>query len=100
MSRPIEIRTPKPTYGFPPPNVFAISPASNGWRPVLQLHLPCHRNQKEEHMKPALYLALLPLIICSPAHAQEFEHGTALLCDTQRQVERYVELVNGKEQSA
>jgi hypothetical protein len=51
-------------------------------------------------MKPALYLALFPLIIFSPARAQEYEHGTALLCDTQRQVERYVELFNGKEQSA
>ena len=51
-------------------------------------------------MKPALYLALLPLIIFSPARAQEYEHGTALLCATQRQVERYVELFNGKEQSA
>ena len=51
-------------------------------------------------MKPALYLALLPLIIFGPARAQEYEHGTALLCATQRQVERYVELFNGKEQSA
>ena len=51
-------------------------------------------------MKLASYLALLPLIIFSPARAQEYEHGTALLCDTQRQVERYVELFNGKEQSA
>ena len=51
-------------------------------------------------MKPVLYLALLSLIIFSPARAQEYEHGTALLCDTQRQVERYVELFNGKEQSA
>jgi hypothetical protein len=51
-------------------------------------------------MKPVLSLALLPLIIFSPARAQEYEHGTALLCDTQRQVERYVALFNGKEQSA
>ena len=51
-------------------------------------------------MKPVLYLALLSLIIFSPARAQEYEPGTALLCDTQRQVERYVELFNGKEQSA
>jgi len=51
-------------------------------------------------MKPAFYLALLSLITFGPAHAQEYEHGTALLCDTQRQVERYVELFNGKEQSA
>ena len=51
-------------------------------------------------MKPALSLALLSLLIFSPAHAQEYEHGTALLCDTQRQVERYVALFNGKDQSA
>ena len=51
-------------------------------------------------MKPALYLALLPLIIFSPARAQDYEHGTALLCDTQKEVERYVELFHGKEQSA
>ncbi len=51
-------------------------------------------------MKPALYLALLSLISFSPAHAQEYEHGTALLCDTQKEVERYVALFNGEEQSA
>ena len=51
-------------------------------------------------MKPALYLALLALTVCSPARAQEYEHGTALLCDTQRQVERYVELVKGEQQTA
>jgi hypothetical protein len=51
-------------------------------------------------MKTLLSLALLSLIIFSPARAQEYEHGTALLCDTQRQVERYVALFNGKEQSA
>ena len=51
-------------------------------------------------MKPVLSLALLSLTIFSPARAQEYEHGTALLCDTQRQVERYVALFNGKEQSA
>ena len=51
-------------------------------------------------MKLALYLTLLSLISFSPARAQEYEHGTALLCDTQRQAERYVALFNGKEQSA
>jgi hypothetical protein len=51
-------------------------------------------------MKPAFYLALLSLIGLSAAHAQEYERGTALLCDTQRQVERYVALFNGEEQSA
>ena len=51
-------------------------------------------------MKPALCLALLSLIVFSPARAQEYERGTALLCDTQRQVERYVALFTGEEQPA
>jgi hypothetical protein len=51
-------------------------------------------------MKPTLYLVLLSLISSSPAPAQEYERGTALLCDTQRQVERYVALFNREEQSA
>jgi hypothetical protein len=51
-------------------------------------------------MKPALYLVLLSLISLSPARAQEYEHGTALLCDTQKEVERYVALFDGEEQSA
>jgi hypothetical protein len=51
-------------------------------------------------MKPAWHLALLSLLICSPARAEEYEHGTALLCDNQRQVERYVALFNGEEKAA
>jgi hypothetical protein len=51
-------------------------------------------------MKPGLYLALLSLLLCGPAHAQQYEESTTLLCDTQRQVERYVALFNGDEQSA
>lgn len=51
-------------------------------------------------MKPALYLALLSLLICSPARAQEYEHATALLCDSQEQVERYVALFKGDEKPA
>ena len=51
-------------------------------------------------MKPALSLALLWLISFSPARAQEYERGTALLCDTHKEVERYVALFNGDEQSA
>jgi len=51
-------------------------------------------------MKPALYLVVLSLMIVSPACSQEYEHGTALLCNTQKQVERYVALFDGKEQSA
>ena len=51
-------------------------------------------------MKIVSCLALLSMIIFGPARAQEYERGTALLCDTQRQVERYVALFNGDEQSA
>ena len=50
-------------------------------------------------MRLALHLALLSLVLCSPARAQEYEHGTALLCDSQKQVERYVALFKGEEQS-
>jgi hypothetical protein len=41
--------------------------------PFLQLYVPRHHRKKEEHMKPVLYLALLSLIIFSPARAQEYE---------------------------
>jgi hypothetical protein len=51
-------------------------------------------------MKLALHFALLAVLICGSARAQEYEHGTALLCDTQEQAERYVALFNGKAQSA
>jgi hypothetical protein len=56
------------------------------------------RHRQEDQMRPALHLALLSLLACYPAQAQEFEHGTALLCDSQKQVERYVALFKGKEQ--
>ena len=50
-------------------------------------------------MRPALYLALLSLLAGYPAQAQDYEHGTALLCDSQKQVERYVALFKGEQQS-
>jgi hypothetical protein len=50
-------------------------------------------------MKLALHLGLLSLLLCSPARAQEYEYGTAILCDSQKQVERYVSLFKGEEQS-
>ena len=50
-------------------------------------------------MKTTLHLALLSLLLCSPARAQEYEHGTARLGDSQKQVERYVALFKGEEQS-
>jgi hypothetical protein len=57
------------------------------------------RHRQEDPMRPALHLALLSLLACYPAQAQEYEHGTALLCDSQEQVERYVALFKGEEQS-
>jgi hypothetical protein len=50
-------------------------------------------------MRPPLHLALFSLLACYPAHAQQYEHGTTLLCDSQKQVERYVALFKGEEQS-
>jgi hypothetical protein len=57
------------------------------------------RHRQEDPMRPALHLALLSLLACYPAQAQEYEHGTALLCDSQQQVERYVALFKGEERS-
>src|ERR1700719_4420655 len=57
------------------------------------------RLRQEDQMKTALHLAFLSLLLASPARAQQYEHGTALLCDSQKQVERYVALFKGKEQS-
>ena len=50
-------------------------------------------------MKFALHLGLLSLLLCNPASAHEYEYGTALLCDSQNQVERYVSLFKGEQQS-
>jgi hypothetical protein len=35
-------------------------------------------------MKPAFRLVLRSLLISFPARAQEYEHGTTLLCDGQK----------------
>jgi hypothetical protein len=43
---------------------------------------------------------LLPLVLLSlPSRAQEIEVGTSLICDTQKQVERFVTLYDGDAQS-
>jgi hypothetical protein len=55
---------------------------------------------QEDQMKTALHIVLLALLACCPARAQEYEYGTALLCDSQKHVERYVALFKGKEQAA
>jgi hypothetical protein len=50
-------------------------------------------------MKSALCLVLSSLI-CLPAHAQEIETGAIMLCDTQKQVERFAQLYEGDPQAA
>jgi len=51
-------------------------------------------------MKSALRLAVLSLLMCLPAHAYEIETGAMMICDTQKQVERYVQLFDGNQQVA
>ena len=59
-------------------------------------------------MKSALRLALLSLPLCAVAQAQEnsdtvhghVEYAQALVCDTQKQVERFVVLYNGDQGAA
>src|SRR5258705_11673164 len=51
-------------------------------------------------MKPALLLATLSLTICVPAHGYETSTGAVMICDTQNQVERYVQLFDGDPQAA
>jgi hypothetical protein len=43
-------------------------------------------------MKIARYLALLFSLNCVPARAYEVEIGSVLVCDTQKQVERFVQI--------
>jgi hypothetical protein len=59
-------------------------------------------------MKAILGLTLLFLLICAPAQAldkhamdgRNIEIGDVLLCDTQKQVERYVALYHGDQDAA
>ncbi len=53
-------------------------------------------------MKPALRLVLpLPfLLICLPAQAYELQTGPVMICDTQKQVERFAQLFDGDLQVA
>jgi hypothetical protein len=41
------------------------------------------------------HLALLTLLLCLPAQAQETEYGTGLICDTQQQAEQLVAQFHG-----
>src|SRR6202035_1445678 len=75
------------------------SPSAVWMRCILRIMSVVTRHRQEDQMRPALHLALLSLLACYPAQAQEYEHGTALLCDSQQQVERYVALFKGEERS-
>ena len=43
-------------------------------------------------LKVACYVALLCSLACFPSRAHEIEIGSALVCDTQEQVERFVQI--------
>jgi hypothetical protein len=45
-------------------------------------------------------LALLAASLCGPAQATDYEVGTSLVCDTQREAARYVALSSGDAQAA
>ncbi len=51
-------------------------------------------------MKTALILAILSLTTSLPAHAYETETGAVMICDTQKQVERYVQVFDGNPRAA
>jgi len=51
-------------------------------------------------MKSVVRLAVLSLLTCTPAHAYEVEVGSVLICDTQEQVARFVQLFDGNRQFA
>jgi hypothetical protein len=51
-------------------------------------------------MKSALRCAMFSLLMCVPAHAYEIESGSVMACDTQEQVERFVQLFDGNQRLA
>jgi hypothetical protein len=51
-------------------------------------------------MKTALVVAILSLVTCPPVHAYETETGAVMICDTQKQVERYVQVFDGNPRAA
>jgi hypothetical protein len=50
-------------------------------------------------MKTALTIAMLSLLATS-AHAYDVETGSIMLCDTQKQIERYVQIFDGNQDDA
>jgi hypothetical protein len=51
-------------------------------------------------MKAALVVATLSFVACLPLHAYETETGAIMICDTQKQVERYVQVFDGNPRAA
>ena len=51
-------------------------------------------------MKPALCAAALSLLMSLSAQAYEVETGPVVLCDTQKQAERFVQLFNDNQEAA
>jgi hypothetical protein len=57
-------------------------------------------HHEEIAMKSALRCAMFSLLMCVPARAYEIESGAVMACDTQEQVERFVQLFDGNQQLA
>ena len=51
-------------------------------------------------MKLSIGAALFCLLLSAPARAHDFEVGITIICDTQRQVERFVSYMRGNAESA
>jgi len=51
-------------------------------------------------MSYTLGIALLSLLLSFPARAQKMEVGNGIFCDTQKQVERFVALLDGNAEQA
>ena len=51
-------------------------------------------------MRFPIGVALLCLFLSAPARAHDVEVGTTIICDTQKQVERFVSYMRGKHASA
>ena len=53
-------------------------------------------------MKSTLCIAMLTLSLsaCLPAHAYEVQTGAVMICETEKQAERFVELFDGNQQVA
>ena len=51
-------------------------------------------------MSCIIRVALLSVLLCFSARAQEVEIGTGIVCDTQKQMERFVTLYHGEADAA